>query len=565
MVRTYFNGLIGLVLCLLFTSRVIALEVTATVDKNPVLLDEAITLIVKATGDVDREAFQSDSLLKDFVVGNTSVSSQTQMINFDTTRTTTWRTILFPKQEGTFTIPSIEIMGERTQPIDIRVLPVPTTSTQEQRDFFVTAELDRNRVYVQQHVTYTVKLYMATNIERGSLQSPEMENGRIEQVGDDKQYSDIVNGKRFQIIERTFVLIPEQSGQFTIQAPIFSGEVLATNTRQSFGFFNRTRNITRRGPLLTLDVKPIPSSIDGAWLPSKYVEITESWPDNKEFVVGEPITRTLTLTVEGQTEEQLPEIPQIYPPSVKTYQDQAETKSAQQEGRILAQRIESTAIIPTQEGSMVLPGVEVPWFNVETQQIEVASIPAKTVQVNPAVGLQTSQAAPVTTLSPSLPEPEETQPLVDTSQASPSILIWQVLSGVFALLWLITLAAWWTGRTAPQQAPVKQRRNQTQRADKKALLAALKQADTAQLQPLLWQWLNDTLGQSFSSLHDALAHPEAHEIKMHYAALTASKFSPSTSTWTPDNFAQAITTLEKKLATRTTQEDGTLPSLYPAA
>ena len=76
----------------------------ATIDRNPVMLDEAIRLTVTADGSADRDAFDSSPLLKDFVVGRTSVSSQTSIVNFDTKRTTVWTTTLFPRKEGTFTI-----------------------------------------------------------------------------------------------------------------------------------------------------------------------------------------------------------------------------------------------------------------------------------------------------------------------------------------------------------------------------------------------------------------------------------------------------------------------------
>jgi hypothetical protein len=65
------------------------------------MLDEAIRLTVTADGSADRDAFDSSPLLKDFLVGRTSVSSQTSIVNFDTKRTTVWTTTLFPRKEGT--------------------------------------------------------------------------------------------------------------------------------------------------------------------------------------------------------------------------------------------------------------------------------------------------------------------------------------------------------------------------------------------------------------------------------------------------------------------------------
>ena len=74
---------IFLFLCLAHPALADVTRVEATIDKNPVMVDEAIQLTVTAQGDPAREAFDSSPLLKDFVVGRTSVSTQTRIINFD--------------------------------------------------------------------------------------------------------------------------------------------------------------------------------------------------------------------------------------------------------------------------------------------------------------------------------------------------------------------------------------------------------------------------------------------------------------------------------------------------
>ncbi|MEC8640484.1 MAG: BatD family protein, partial [Pseudomonadota bacterium] len=161
----------------------------ATIDRNPVMLDEAIRLTVTADGSAGRDAFDSSPLLKDFVVGRTSVSSQTSIVNFDTKRTTVWTTTLFPRKEGTFTIPSLTIEGKSTKPIQVKVIPVQEQSNVA-RDYFVTTDIDVKEAYLNQQLLYTVKLFLSSNIERGSLQAPEMQNAEITQLGEDKQYTD---------------------------------------------------------------------------------------------------------------------------------------------------------------------------------------------------------------------------------------------------------------------------------------------------------------------------------------------------------------------------------------
>ena len=357
----------------------------ATIDRNPVMLDEAIRLTVTADGSADRDAFDSSPLLKDFVVGRTSVSSQTSIVNFDTKRTTVWTTTLFPRKEGTFTIPSLTIEGKSTKPIQVKVIPVQEQSNVA-RDYFVTTDIDVKEAYLNQQLLYTVKLFLSSNIERGSLQAPEMQNAEITQLGEDKQYTDIVNGRRYQIIERQFAVVPQASGEFTLRGPIFTGEVMAANTNQRFGFFNRTQQINRVGPDITVNIKPIPQGIDYPWLPSEMVRVDEEWPQGDSFVAGEPVTRIVTLTALGVVEEQLPDIPEFYPPNFKLYPDQSNTTTVEKDQSLISQRQTSLAIIPTQPGNFVLPEITIPWFNTLTQQTEYATIPARSITVAPASG-----------------------------------------------------------------------------------------------------------------------------------------------------------------------------------
>lgn len=417
-------------------------QVEATIDKNPVMVDEAIQLTVIAHGDADRDAFDSSPLLKDFVVGRTSVSTQTRIINFDKEETTTWTTTLFPRGEGNFTIPALTVVGKQTQPITVRVIPVKSGTSQSSRDFYVTTHVDTQSVYLHQQLLYTTKLYLSSGIERGSLQAPVLDNAQIQQLGEDKQYSDIVNGKRYQVIERNYAIVPQASGSYTIKGPVFSGDVVVQDPNTNFGFFNRTKQINRRGPDITVEVKPVPANIDYHWLPSEFVSISEEWPKNQEFTVGEPITRTITLTAMGVVEEQLPELPQVYPPAFKLYPDQANTSTVNKNNTLIAQRVESLAMIPNQAGKFVLPKITVPWFNVLTGQTEYATLPAKEITVSPAASGATQPLPAEPNTVPPAPAPAQTTPAavtenLPTPSSANTVILW-----IFIILWLMTLAGW---------------------------------------------------------------------------------------------------------------------------
>lgn len=499
----------------------------ATIDRNPVMLDEAIRLTVTADGSADRDAFDSSPLLKDFVVGRTSVSSQTSIVNFDTKRTTVWTTTLFPRKEGTFTIPSLTIEGKSTQSIQVKVIPVQEQSNVA-RDYFVTTDIDVKEAYLNQQLLYTVKLFLSSNIERGSLQAPEMQNAEITQLGEDKQYTDIVNGRRYQIIERQFAVVPQASGEFTLRGPIFTGEVMAANTNQRFGFFNRTQQINRVGPDITVNIKPIPQGIDYPWLPSEMVRVDEEWPQGDSFVAGEPVTRIVTLTALGVVEEQLPDIPEFYPPNFKLYPDQSNTTTVEKDQSLISQRQTSLAIIPTQPGNFVLPEITIPWFNTLTQQTEYATIPARSITVAPASGANNANTPnsldtpsmssasnediqndiPSTATQPNASASNEGKPLDSASgevNSDENTQLNRMVTGVLLLLFIIALTGWLVTYRKLKQAQFMgvgitnktgsaQRLHSYAQWDEKAqfqnLMSVIKAKDTRLLTPALKQWIN---------------------------------------------------------------------------
>nr|WP_136252104.1 BatD family protein [Ningiella ruwaisensis] len=391
-------------------SKVALAEVTqlnATIDKNPVLLDESVMLQITAVGGAERDAIDFSILTKDFRVSQPSVSQSTQIINFDRTTTTSWTLQLFPRETGTFTIPSFSIDGKSSEPIRLEVLPVSDAARTQPREFFVTTQVNDSEVFLQQQLQYTVKIHLAADIQRGSLSEPVLDGAVIEQLGDDKEYQEVINGVRYRVIERNFAVLPQASGEFTIDGPVFQAEVL-TNTRQSFAFFNRTKTISRVAPPQSITVLPIPQDYRYTWLPSEQVQLSEQWQlgnnsstdlSENEFVVGEPVTRTVTLTAMGLMEEQLPEIDAQYHPSFKTYPEQGSKATVERDNRLIAQLVQSTAVIPSEAGDFVLPEIRVPWFDVRTGDTRFAILPARSVKVIEASGNANTQVAPASNIN----------------------------------------------------------------------------------------------------------------------------------------------------------------------
>lgn len=556
----------------ILTSRTHAqsIEVIASVDKNPVMVGESFILSVVANGEVDRGAFDSSVLMKDFMVGRTSVSSQTKMVNFDTTRTTTWSTILIPQTKGRFTIPSLNIDGVMTRPIEVLVIPVSDKSASSGRDLFITTNVDVDEAYLQQQIRYTVKLHLGKELQRGSLSSPTLENADIRQIGKDKEYDEIIDGRRYRIIERSFAVIPQKSGTFTIEGPLFEGEVV-DNSRQSFGFFNRSKAVNRVGPSQKITVKPVPSHYDQHWLPSDFVQLNEEWQGNtNEYVAGEPITRTITLTAIGVVEEQLPKISSDYPSVVKTYPDQAETTTVEKDDMLIAQRKESIAIIPSQAGQLIIPEIRIPWFNTITQKTEYAVLAEKTLQILPAVLQPTTviPASPKVDAAP-LNSTNETIPASVNGQTKGIAKYWFGLTLGLLFLWFITLILWWKHVSILKAATKPEGNSSVKNAQSeqslwKALEKSLNNNSSSETRKYLPMWLASSLQNNSSSLSQSLKSIDNSQLSEAVNILLTSRYAKNQTPWQSKDLHQILRMMRKNgIITKQTKHK--LSPLYPTS
>jgi len=491
-----------ILLALLATSQAsFALStITASIDTNPVMSNESIILTVIADDSIDRDSLDTSPLLKDFILARTEVSSQTSMVNFKTTRTTRWQIVLIPRQTGKLIIPALTLEGHQSKAINIEVIEQGSAKSSPQQNIFITSELSSNDIYVQQLLTLTIKLHIGVQLQRASLTEPTLTNAAIEQIGKDIESDEIVNGKRYRIIERTYAITPEQSGNFTLNTPMFSGDVMVQSRRRSgFMSFGETKPINILGDKLSLTVRPIPDTypIDAntSWLPSELLTLHQEWqPDNLAFKVGEPITRTITLTAAGLGKAQLPTITMNAPAGLKIYPDQAELHSNLTKERLISQKKQNFALVASQAGDYILPKITVAWWNTVTNKYQQAVLPMQTITVHPNADLPQPAIVNESPIESHLAK-FNTEVSTTESLATPPIIEKATyLQWIFLALWLITACAWashiiYLKRKNP--ANIKSNKRVKTNNDYLALMAACKQNNAEQALSLILPWLKN--------------------------------------------------------------------------
>lgn len=399
-----------------------ATKLQASVDKNPVLAGEFFMLNISVDDNVKGEQPDTSVLLKDFVVGPTSLSTRTNIINGSINKQTTWSVKLMTRTEGQYTIPSFTVSGLSSQPIDLTVTK-RAANADNNNDIFVKTSLSSNSLYVQEAGVYTLKLYLAKELLDGSLSTPSMEDAQLTQLGKQTESYELVDGKRYLVITREYLIQPQKSGPYTIAAPVFQGRV-----QQNY----RQLEVSAIGEDQQIEIKPIPSDYKGAWLPSELVNLGEEWqPSDDTIEVGTPITRTITLTALGVTKEQLPDIEMPTINGIRSYPDQKENNNAVRNGRVVSQQTASYALLPQTPGTYTLPEIKLPWFNTKINRISFATLPARKITVTPS---STVVNTPVNT------EQSIDNTPVDETKADANTSAQMQTAHSYTPLWLIAVA-----------------------------------------------------------------------------------------------------------------------------
>ena len=501
-----------------------ATQLKASVDKNPAMYGEAVILQLMLDEKVDAGAIDFAVLEADFRVSGPSVSQSMQIINGQSSQSTSWQLSLFPRRTGTLTIPAFTAGGQSSQPIHLEVLPA-SQAAGKGAELFLENSFSANTVHVQQMLYYEIKIYFKGELQRGNLSQPEIAGADVEQVGKDVENSEIVNGERYQTITRRYSVIPQKSGHLTLTAPFFNGEMIDRDNSR-YDYFARTKAVSAEGQALQLDVQPIPDGQQQNWLASELVALTEEWtPATPQLVQGEPVTRTITLTAMDLADNQLPDLQLGSVTGAKIYPEQPQSRKAERNGRIVAQKVFSYAIIADKAGTLTLPEVRVRWWNTKTNQPDEAVLAAVTLQVQP-----NPQQMPA-------PDPVATAATATVVAAPPAHSDWyfSYSSWLLLFLWLSTLLLWfWRSQRPATPQPLSDSAKHADsevRFNSRKLKQACQQNDASQVRQQLLRWAQQLLDAEIESLSDIVQRLPDGALKTQIRQLSYQGYQPAGSSW----------------------------------
>ena len=552
----------GLLMILLAIGADALGAITVRVDRNPVRMTESFRVVFEIDDEVLGKPDFS-ALNQDFEVLGTSQGTSVNVVNGRMRRSTSWTHTLMARREGTLMIPPIQFDSEISRPVTVNIVGAAADlADSSPKEVILEAEVDNPRPYVQQHTVLTIRLYRAVSMNDASLTEPKLTGVEavVERLGDDIGYKTDLAGTRYGVVERKYAIFPQNSGAITIQPLRFDGRV-GTNRGFITDPFASGRMVRVRSKPIELAVQPIPAAFAGrVWLPARSVNLIESWPgDTSTFRVGEPVTRTLTLSATGLTASQLPELGARVPDGIKQYPDQAVLNTKANGGILVSSRQEKIAMIPSRPGEFSLPEVAVPWWNTESGRMEFARLPERVINVLPAVG---APAAPPG-LADDGAEPVSADGIAPAGLDSLAATAWLWVSLALALGWLATLGAWGWSRRARNALPgVTKPAPMDIKLSVRELERACAENDPQAAQQALLKWAGCRWpGNPVYSLGEIGAKLES-ELQAEIHRLNRMLYSAPSESWSGAPLWQAFSRADHETARRSPTKSRSLEPLY---
>lgn len=347
--------------------------------------------------------FRAPSIKGFEVLMGPSRSSQnsTQIINgkVSSSSSITYTYILMAGKEGTYNIPAASIVADGetkiSNSLQIKVLPADDASASSaqggsasssrsqavgskitDKDLFITASASKTKVYEQEAILLTYKVYTVVDLRQLLGDMPDLKGFHTQEVElpAQKTFSlEHYNGRNYNTtVWRQYVLFPQQSGTMEIPSITFDGVVAQRiNSGDPFdAFFNGGTNYVEiKKKIVTPKLK-----INVAALPSKPADFSgavgtftmASSINSKSVKTNDAVT--IKLTVTGTGNMKLIGTPEVkFPQDFEVYDPKIDNQfNLTREGLSGSKTYEYLAI-PRHAGKFTIPAVSFTYFDLKTK------------------------------------------------------------------------------------------------------------------------------------------------------------------------------------------------------
>jgi hypothetical protein len=366
-------------------------RVDTSIDRTEITRGETVTVTVRVYGQQGGVRIELEPLRESFEIVSTRSASHLRSVNNRIESWTDYDLVLFPRELGEQQIPALDVAGTMTESYTVIVNEPTGSGLGGGQEIYLETVISDDSVYVQEQLLFTIRLYYTiAGIRNPNFTEVEPDNTLVQLLGQPHQYEQLIDGIRYGVYEKNYVIFPQRSGELTIPDIVFRGEL--TDGSSNFVFRNpNMRPVTAFANGYRIEVKERPAefpSEDNTWLPAKNIQISETWSrDITTLEPGDAVKRTITVVADGLDGPALPplatgeEIERM-----NIYPEAPVIERRVIDGNVVGSRTETYELVATSEGSVVIPEINLPWWDTDANELRSARIPASLIRVSPVGG-----------------------------------------------------------------------------------------------------------------------------------------------------------------------------------
>lgn len=265
------------------------------------------------------------------------------------------------------------------------------------KDLFITATASKTRVYEQEAILLTYKVYTTVNLTSLNPEMPDLKGFHVQQIELPRTKSftqENYNGRTYNtVVWSQYVLFPQQTGKLTIPSLTFEG-IVAQRVRSMDpfdAFFNSGSSYTEvqkkiKTPSIQITVDPLPER------PKNYSGgvgrfNVQSVLSPESVKTGEALT--LRITVSGVGNMKLLKTPQVdVPKDFETYDPKITDQTKITKNGMEGSKTFEFVYVPRNPGKYTIPPVSFCYFDLAEKQYKTLQTEAYTLEIGKGKGGQ---------------------------------------------------------------------------------------------------------------------------------------------------------------------------------
>ncbi|MEA2102678.1 MAG: BatD family protein [Thermodesulfobacteriota bacterium] len=345
-------------------------------DRDETTTADQVKMVISVSGVRSMDRHPLISGLDSFDIASSGTSSRIEIINRKKTVSLDYTYYIRPQKTGTFHVgpAEIEVDGRTyksgTQTLVVR--KVSAASGPNRQGPFLRAELSSKKVYEEEPLIYTLKLFYTDRVSDLSLNPPDVDGLTFKQASKASQYTGVYNGRSYHVIEVRYSVVPEKPGLYGVGASRMDLVSYDSENRRSTNgffandpFFSRSngRRIQIKSDSIDLEVSPLPlkGRPDGfSGLVGRFRIVSKL--DPARIKAGDSASLIVTISGRGNVKR----IPDIKGPGfthIKVYADQPDLKVQRGPQGPEGTKTMKWAMVPEKPGKYRIPPYSLTFFD----------------------------------------------------------------------------------------------------------------------------------------------------------------------------------------------------------